>query len=426
MNTKQLEAIRIAEWLEGIRGNTWPSYTPQEAAAELRRLQSENEQLRAGYDAARQEIASLRAQPYDQQAMGLCQVCGWKGVIDYPDGPVCVACEHDKTLSPQPAAQALAIPDDCLHIIWYDDADRKPEVLAGHGARHAAMERFKQISWQWNAHLFVRIEKNSRDAPYSVASVVPAPAPPACQITCRSEQKRLATLWGFVPAQQVVVPGVEAVSEREFKQFLSDVLTAAGLVTHGKKCKDLGRRLGEMSMRLLTAPKTAAAQPVAHVSQETFNDDGTSDIIIPALPIGMALYAAPQPAAQAGEYPDLPDLYSTGAPFWRAVLAWHDAHHGFEAINAADKLERLVADMLRAYVDADRAARGPAQAAPVDAERYRWLFDARTKSQAESVSGTINNPLPQDVVLSHLWGFFTHKAQVDEMIDAAMAAQEKP
>ena len=61
------------------------------------------------------------------------------------------------------------------------------------------------------------------------------------------------------PAQAVPAPGVEAVSEREFKQFLSDVLTAAGLVTHGKKCKDLGRRLGEMSMRLLTPPKTAAA-----------------------------------------------------------------------------------------------------------------------------------------------------------------------
>ena len=58
-----------------------------------------------GYNAARQEIASLKAQPYDQLAMGLCHVCGWKGVIDYPDGPVCVACEHDKTLSPQPAAQ---------------------------------------------------------------------------------------------------------------------------------------------------------------------------------------------------------------------------------------------------------------------------------------------------------------------------------
>lgn len=59
-----------------------------------------------GFNAARQEIASLKAQLYDQRAMGLCHVCGWKGVIDYPDGPVCVACEHDKALSPQPAAQA--------------------------------------------------------------------------------------------------------------------------------------------------------------------------------------------------------------------------------------------------------------------------------------------------------------------------------
>lgn len=82
-------------------------------SATLQSLQTENEQLRAGYDAARQEIASLRAQPYDQHAMGLCHVCSWKGVIDYPDGPVCVACEHDKTLSPQPTAQAQEDAEAC-------------------------------------------------------------------------------------------------------------------------------------------------------------------------------------------------------------------------------------------------------------------------------------------------------------------------
>ena len=60
MDKKQPEAIRIAEWLEGIRGNTWPSYIPQEAAAELRRQHAEIETLRAGYDAARLEIESLR------------------------------------------------------------------------------------------------------------------------------------------------------------------------------------------------------------------------------------------------------------------------------------------------------------------------------------------------------------------------------
>ena len=70
MDTKQPEAICIAEWLEGIRGNTWPSYIPQGAAAELRRLQSENEQLRAELAASRLEIASLQAQPDDQQARG--------------------------------------------------------------------------------------------------------------------------------------------------------------------------------------------------------------------------------------------------------------------------------------------------------------------------------------------------------------------
>ena len=36
----------------------------------------------------------------------------------------------------------------------------------------------------------------------------------------------------------------------EFDQFLSDVLTAAGLVTHGKQCKALGERLADMCVKL--------------------------------------------------------------------------------------------------------------------------------------------------------------------------------
>ena len=82
---------------QGIPGRMIPFVEALRVAKNERKAES---------DAARQEIASLKAQPYDQQAMGLCHVCGWKGVIDYPDGPVCVACEHDKTLSPQPAAHA--------------------------------------------------------------------------------------------------------------------------------------------------------------------------------------------------------------------------------------------------------------------------------------------------------------------------------
>lgn len=39
----------------------------------------------------------------------------------------------------------------------------------------------------------------------------------------------------------------------EFRQFLSDVLTAAGLVSHGKQCKALGERLGKACMKYLAA-----------------------------------------------------------------------------------------------------------------------------------------------------------------------------
>ena len=38
--------------------------------------------------------------------------------------------------------------------------------------------------------------------------------------------------------------------EPELDQFLSDVMTAAGLVTHGKQCKQLGARLGAAAMKL--------------------------------------------------------------------------------------------------------------------------------------------------------------------------------
>lgn len=48
----------------------------------------------------------------------------------------------------------------------------------------------------------------------------------------------------FVRGQQPVV------REPELDQFLSDVMTAAGLVTHGKQCKQLGERLGAAVMKL--------------------------------------------------------------------------------------------------------------------------------------------------------------------------------
>ena len=68
-------------------------------------------------------------------------------------------------------------------------------------------------------------------------------------------------------------------------------------------------RLLKISAVLAAAP----AQPVAHVSRETFNDDRTSYIITEAMPIGTALYAAPQPPAQAQDDDSLTAAYMAGA-----------------------------------------------------------------------------------------------------------------
>ena len=60
----------------------------------------------------------------------------------------------------------------------------------------------------------------------------------------------------------------------------------------------------------------------------------------------------------------------------------------------------------------------------IDAARYRWLVGARTKEQTESVSTTVFNPLPQDLLISELQCFYLYKEQVDAAIDHARKAEE--
>ena len=59
MTTKQTEALRLADAIKAS-GQFTPLQNLDAAAAELRLLHAENETLRAGYDAARLEIASLQ------------------------------------------------------------------------------------------------------------------------------------------------------------------------------------------------------------------------------------------------------------------------------------------------------------------------------------------------------------------------------
>lgn len=67
-------------------------------------------------------------------------------------------------------SQGLSIPDECPHVIFFDDADRKPLHFAGTGARKGALKAWEQVSKSWNAHLFVRVESNTRDDIYPSAT----------------------------------------------------------------------------------------------------------------------------------------------------------------------------------------------------------------------------------------------------------------
>jgi hypothetical protein len=70
--------------------------------------------------------------------------------------PVAIANKCDAT----ELADALADPDQVHYLIVFDDADRKPELVRG---KKRALLRYKQISASWNAHLFVKLDSNSRD-----------------------------------------------------------------------------------------------------------------------------------------------------------------------------------------------------------------------------------------------------------------------
>lgn len=184
MDKKQPEAIRIAEWLEGIRGNTWPSYIPQEAAAELRRQHAEIETLRAGYDAARLEIASLRAQESAIGAGGVeplrkrclhqisepdilrgaakliaaarqaLEALDWLPTSKHSQAlwhrqqPALAAIREALEAAPQPAAQALDAPKEYLSADDFGDLDRFYEMASdgeGHDISKKRMQRLAEL-----------------------------------------------------------------------------------------------------------------------------------------------------------------------------------------------------------------------------------------------------------------------------------------
>lgn len=78
----------------------------------------------------------------------------------------------------EPAALDSSSLTNAIHLIYFDDADRRPEIIQG---ERAARHRYGQISVAWNAHLFVKLDSNTRDEPFAKcnAALATTPAEPA-------------------------------------------------------------------------------------------------------------------------------------------------------------------------------------------------------------------------------------------------------
>ena len=116
-NSKNKEALRLAEWLEKPEHDGSVCAEHIESATELRRMHAENETLRAGYDAARLEIASLQAQ---LEAVGAGGVGALMAAPVQPVAPVTCKSEQKRLAAlrgfvPATPAQAGEYPElpDC-------------------------------------------------------------------------------------------------------------------------------------------------------------------------------------------------------------------------------------------------------------------------------------------------------------------------
>jgi len=93
----------------------------------------------------------------------------WRSMYEQREDEAHELSEQIIKLQAQQAQQAA---DDEYYLIFFADADCRPEIF---NSRSAALHRYEQVSTSWNAHLFVRLDSNSRGSSPPVQQVaVPA------------------------------------------------------------------------------------------------------------------------------------------------------------------------------------------------------------------------------------------------------------
>jgi hypothetical protein len=171
------------------------------------------------------------------------------------------------------ARAALAAADadqapDAVYAVLYDDNDMRPAVVVGEAAARATFERIGQKGY--NAHLFVKVQSNSRDDPYHHMNAA-RPAPVGA-VQAPDVAEAMGP-FGAGPMTRVCIGGVPLGDYIKAKA----AAPAAPIVATPKltECRHCG-----FFVALNQAPaEQAKPEPAREMTQQERHDDGVAKLM---------------------------------------------------------------------------------------------------------------------------------------------------
>ena len=98
------------------------------------------------------------------------------------------------------------------YLIMFDDAERPVETMFG---EEIARKRYTDISMSWNAHLFVKIDSNSRDAMFAKNNAAVVTSPPAPVSVVFPSNEEVSLLVWEVHLKMQSIPGISVFNAAE-------------------------------------------------------------------------------------------------------------------------------------------------------------------------------------------------------------------